>query len=104
MKDQTQPEMTVQDYENNGKYLGMYSFHDDESELYDTPFFCQSDLFARRHFIVTSKKAGTMFSEFRDHFTLVRLGFLDVTTGKFIPMDETIFLGEEVSNAISNES
>lgn len=75
--------------------LYMYSFYDKKAKRYDTPFFCQSDLFAKRHFSLVLDKPGTLMHKYADEFTLVRLGSFDYVSAVFEYDFDTICEGDK---------
>lgn len=67
---------------NKSTFLGIYSFWDNEAKRFDTPFFCQNDLFAKRHYTMVTSKDGTMIHTFQKSFDVYRLGWFDLLTGE----------------------
>jgi hypothetical protein len=84
-----------QDLENRSELFGMYAFKDLKSQRYDTPFFCQSDLFAWRHYKIVSD-GDNMVNKFKADFNLDRLGYFNQDTGEFLPHVETLIVGKTV--------
>ena len=83
---------------NNSNTVGMYAFFDTKGNRYDTPFFCQNDLFASRHYKMVSEKEGTMMHTFKNEFNLERLGWFDLQTGGFEDDVETIIFGQALKD------
>lgn len=83
-------------YENAPMMLGMYTIFDKKSSQYDTPFFCQKDLFAKRHFEMLICKDGTMLNNFKDDFELHLIGYMDTQMGDFIVSREFIIAGKDI--------
>ena len=86
----------ISDLENNSDILGMYSFYDTKADRYDTPFFCQNDMFANRHYRMISDKKETMINKFKREFNLVRLGYYHMEAGEFIEFPETLIEGKHL--------
>lgn len=74
--------------------MGMYSFYDTKSEEYDTPFFCQSDMFAARHYRMVTDKKDTLLNTFKKDFNLVRLGYFNTITGEYTAQTEILIEGK----------
>lgn len=51
--------------------IKMYSFYDKKSDRYDTPFFTFDEVGAKRHFIMSIQKKGTLMNTFKDDYNLV---------------------------------
>jgi hypothetical protein len=75
--------LTLQDMENDSLLIGMYAFYDTKAKKYDTPFFCQSDLFAKRHYTLVLDRSE-MIKEFQDDFEVHRIGFFDLETAHWM--------------------
>lgn len=89
--------------------MGIYSFYDKKSDRYDTPFVCMTDINAKRHFIMATRKPGTIVAEFQDDIELYQLGRFDPLTGEMRAekrhiMDGKSIQKEENNHAISNET
>lgn len=82
--------------ENNSSYLGLYSFYDIKSKRYDTPFFCQNDMFSQRHYAMVTDREGTMLNKFKTEFNLHRLGWFDQESGLYHPDPKIIIDGEKL--------
>lgn len=75
----------------------MYSVYDVKGLRYDTPFFANDDLYAKRHFTMMIQKIDTMVGMFKDDFELVKLGSFDVETGKAVNIEpDTILQGKQI--------
>jgi len=85
------------EYENAPNYIGMFCFFDKKAKRNDVPFFCKTDLNAKRHFIMMIRKEGTMLNSFKNEFDLIRLGYFDNLTQEYIPFTEKISSGEEIA-------
>jgi hypothetical protein len=81
-------------WENNQDILGMFSFYDKKSKRYDTPFFCQSITFAKRHYVMVTEKES-MIGRFKEDFDLVMLGTFDTITTKYTHNPDTIIFGQK---------
>lgn len=79
---------------NNPHEIKMYSFYDKKSKKFDTPFFCQSDLFAGRHYKMVTEKQGSLMATFQEDFDVYRLGLIDLETGKYTLDYECIITGK----------
>jgi hypothetical protein len=93
----TEPNYELTDvelFENDSNCVGMYSFYDKKSKRYDTPFFCQSDMFAGRHYKMITGKEGTMLNTFKKDFNVVRLGFYNMKTGVYNECYDMIINGK----------
>jgi len=86
---------TVKEYENAGNMIGLYAFYDIVSSRYDIPFSCKNDINAKRHFIMTIDKDGTILNKFQTEFSLHRLGFFDLFSSEFIEWQEVLITGNE---------
>lgn len=91
LQDQIQ---SVQDLDNDSFKTPMYAFYDNEAQLFDTPFFCQSDMFAGRHYKMATQKEG-MLKQFREKFDVYRLGYFDTKTGEFTEKFQEIINGKQ---------
>lgn len=69
--------------------INCYSFYDVKNEMYDTPFFANNDLFAKRHYYLVSAKIGSMMNTFCEDFKLVRIGKFIPKEGKLIETPAT---------------
>lgn len=81
------------DHEKYHVNLNSYAFYDTKSNKYDTPFFCQSDTFARRHYAMVVKDTKNIISNFQEDFDLVRLGSFNLGSGEFTHNIEVIVNG-----------
>lgn len=77
-----------------------YAYFDKKSQKYDTPFYCMSDIFARRQFIMAINNNGSMLSTFKDDFQLYCVGKFNLETGV---MDDSDRLVEEGKNIVKKE-
>lgn len=89
-------EISLEHYENASEMIGMYAFYDTKSNRYDTPFFCQNDLFAGRHYKMVVDRHDTMINTFKRDFEVHRLGFFDVFMGNFVDFHEIIIDGKKL--------
>jgi hypothetical protein len=94
MKDTNYELTDIELFENDSHTVAMYSFFDQKSSTYDTPFFCQNDMFAGRHYVMATDKKGTMLNTFKKDFDLIRLGFFNHKTGEFTEYYEVIVSGK----------
>lgn len=82
------------------KNLLMCSFYDKKSERFDTPFFTQGELMARRHFIMSIQKEGSLMQSFKDDMELHKLGEFCYNTGEIMvnetSIPELILKGKDV--------
>lgn len=92
----TQQEKTVEELSNNSDTIAMYAFYDTKAGRYDTPFFCQNDLFAGRHYKMVVEKEGTMINKFKREFDVHRIGFYHLLQGAFTETPEVIIEGKKV--------
>lgn len=79
-------------WENDPNQLGMYSFYDMKSGKYDTPFWCQSNLSAKRHYTMVMEQES-MIARFKEDFCLDRIGIFHLTTGDYDENYERIIAG-----------
>lgn len=79
-------------WENNPYILGMYSFDDEKQNKFDTPFFCQNDMMAKRHYIMVTEETS-MIARFKEDFNLVRLGCVDLESGDFTENRQVLVYG-----------
>ena len=86
----------LQENFNKSEIVGMYAFYDTKSERYDTPFFCQNDLFAQRHYKMVTDRTDTMLNTFQTDFDLVRLGFVNVLDGSYTEAFGYVVSGQTV--------
>ncbi len=86
---------------NNSNNIGIYAFHDIKAKRFDTPFYCQNDMFAGRHYKMLIDKEGTMLNKFKTEFNVYRLGWFDSISGEFTDNRELIIEGK---NLIQEES
>ena len=82
--------------QNDSDSIGMYSFYDTKSDRYDTPFFCQNDLFAGRHYKMIVDKEGTMINKFKRDFDVHRIGFFHINTGTIDMHTDVIIEGKKL--------
>ena len=74
----------------------MYAIYDIKAERYDTPFFCHSDLFAKRHFGILIDE-GTMIGKYQYDFECHRLAWVNMITGEIDPHEVAIVItGKDV--------
>lgn len=78
--------------ENNSNYVGIYTYYDTEADRYDTPFYCQTDLMARRNHEIILKRNESMIAMMPEKFQLHRIGFFDHKEGCLIEIAEEITL------------
>ncbi len=90
----------LNDNVNDSNKVGMYSFYDTKAKRYDTPFFCQNDMFAGRHYKMVTDNKQTMVNKFKKDFNVDRLGWFDQVTGTFTHDKENIITGK---NIVKNE-
>lgn len=64
-----------------------YSIYDKKSKKFDVPFFANSDVFARRHFIMISEKKGTMLNRFVEDYDLYKIGSFCLDDGKILDIE-----------------
>lgn len=76
----------------------MYTYIDQKSKRADTPFFCHNDINAERKFIMDIRNKETIVSQFKDDFTLIRVGFFDIEKGTFIEEEEVIREGIQIDS------
>lgn len=76
--------------QNDSDVLGVYAFYDEEAGRHDTPFYCQNDIFAQRHYKMVVGKEGTMINQFSESFSVKRLGYFHLITGKFTLSESVI--------------
>ena len=74
--------------------LYMYSFYDKAAHKFDTPLFCQSDLFAGRLYKQVMEGKNQV-SENPEDFDLVRLGTFDLIKGTFKPCSAVVVAGQK---------
>ena len=84
----------LQENFNKSEIVGMYAFYDTKSERYDTPFFCQNDLFAQRHYKMVTDRSETMLNTFQGDFDLNRLGFVNVLDGSYTEAFGAVVCGQ----------
>lgn len=87
-------EKKLNELENDSSKIGMYAFYDLKAKRFDTPFFCQNDMFAGRHYRMVVDSKDTMLNKFSDDFDVYRLGFIDYNTGLYIQKQELIIVGK----------
>lgn len=80
--------------------IGLYSIYDVKGERYDTPFFSQSDLFAERKFIVNCRNNDSILSNFKNDFSLVKIGVFDYESGELVIDRKVIMEGKNVQEEI----
>jgi hypothetical protein len=92
-------EQTKENFENEFKHqrFNLYSFYDTLAKRYDTPFVCQSDLFAVRHYTMVTSKTDTMLGNFKEDFELHRIGSMNMATGHLVQDLKIIKKGEPKS-------
>ncbi len=66
--------------------INMYAFYDTESQTYDTPFFCKSDLFAQRHYEMATSQKDSMLAKFKDNFEVHQICTFCMQTGETTPL------------------
>lgn len=81
------------DNEEYDRKLGCYAFYDKKSERFDTPFYCPSDLFAKRHYFMVVKEPKGIVGNFQEDFNLVRLGYINLHTGHSISDHQVLIEG-----------
>lgn len=78
----------------SGHVIGMYAFWDKTSRVYDTPFFCQSDVFADRHYRIVLSREG-LIAQFKEDFDLYKLGELDLRSGEYTAYNAVLIHGKK---------
>lgn len=91
------PEKAI-DNEDYTSQLLAFAFYDSKSGRYDTPFYCQSDIFAKRHYKMVANDPKSIVHNFQEDFNLVRLGYFNINTGEFTSNHETVVNGEKEKN------
>jgi hypothetical protein len=88
------------DNEDHANKIIMYSFHDVKGNRYDTPFFCQNSLFAKRHYHMVINDKKSIISNFQSDFDLVCIGSYNLRTGQISHHDPIIVINgkKEVKN------
>lgn len=76
--------------------LGIYAIYDDESGLYDQPFFAVSDLMATRRFHLMIDE-NQVFKKWKRSFKLDRLGTVQLDNGSIETDDaKTLVFGNNI--------
>ena len=70
--------------------LKVYAIFDKKSQMYDTPFFAISDLFAKRRYLLMSEENGPL-KKWPEDFQLHRLGAFSQNNGELSQDTEIIF-------------
>lgn len=75
--------------------LGVYSVYDNELQIFNTPFYQDNDILAKRAFIsiVSDKNSG--ISKFPDKFSLFHIGLFDQETGEHLQIKHQKMLTAE---------
>lgn len=76
----------------------MFAYFDNQSELFDTPFFAINKIMAERQFRMVLQKEDSMICQFKDNFDLYCLGTFEKETGKFESDLKVIINGKQVNN------
>lgn len=82
--------------ENDSDVIGIYSFYDLKAKRFDTPFFSQNNMFAMRHYKMTTEKEGTMLNRFKREFELHRIGYYHMDSGDIELYPELLLEGKLV--------
>lgn len=82
-------------------FILIYAFYDTESQTYDTPFFCKSDIFAKRHYTQVIETPETMANRFSDKMEVHKLGTFCPQTGK-IAFKKSILIQKPSTTSTNN--
>lgn len=74
------------------KLLGIYSYKDEKSQVFDTPFFCLNDQMAERKFVMDVRNPNSLISQFTDDFKLIKIGIFDVETGLIGDLGQAVII------------
>lgn len=75
----------------------IYSIYDNEGKIFDLPFFCEKDLFAKRHFVMLMDKSGSMVSKFRENFDVYCIGEFNVIDGHIKSEQSLVVKGASIT-------
>lgn len=81
-------------------FLSLYSIFDKKNNMFQPPFTEFSEVDAARRFDGLMRNTDTIISRYKDDFSLVMLGTLDLTTGEIVPDYHVICDCNDVSNII----
>jgi hypothetical protein len=84
-----------EEMQNGSEYLVLYSFYDKKSETFDTPFCCQTDLFAQRHYHMVTTKPGSLLCDFKEDFDLYRIGYFNTNDSSLIEHSTLLITGKK---------
>jgi len=86
--------LSLEELQNDSNSIGMYAFFDLKSHRLDTPFFCQNDMFAGRHYKMAVDQPNSMLNKFKEDFEVHRLGFINLINEEYTPKWEVIIEGK----------
>lgn len=78
------------------------AIYDDKGKKFDTPFWCNNELFAKRHFYLVSAKTGTMINTFLEDFSVFKIGIFNTDDGSFTPEYKLIMTGKELRKQLDS--
>lgn len=87
--------------------LEMFGIYDRKAKRYDTPFFTLNEIHAKRRFIMMLRNNETVFANFYEDFSLVRLGLMNIVSGRLEARDndlEIIMTGAEAHHLAEKEA
>lgn len=79
----------------------MISFYDVKSERYDTPVFVTDEVMAKRHFMLSIQKKGSMLNTFKNDFEMHEIASFDVIKGEVNSLGKVkvIMRGKDIADA-----
>lgn len=81
----------------DSRYMFVYAIKDKKSGLFDIPFCSQSDLMAKRKFIMDIRnRSNNLIGNFPDEFELYRLGIYDKKNANHLDNQFLIITGGEI--------
>jgi len=84
----------------------MYSFYDKKAKRFDTPVFVYDEVGAKRHFIMSINREGTLMNSFKDDYELYLIGSFNINNGDFYYEEKSnklpilVMRGTDVAKAI----
>ena len=76
--------------QNHPSVIEVYSIYDNQTGIFDTPFFTKDIIAAKRHFIMVARQERSVIRNFIDDFSLHYLGTMSIKSGMMYPCEETV--------------
>lgn len=84
--------------------INLYAIEDNVTGNFDIPFFCSSDLFAERKFVIMARDNKNTLFHFKNDFNLVRIATFDPETGEIKSDKYTVIEGKAIERERANNT